>query len=155
MGYVLSAVTAQCVGAGDYRQVRYYTQKLIIMTYIGNWIMCFLLYLLLPGLISAYQLQLETALLAKQVILYYGVCVMLIWPLSFILPCTLRASSDTAFCMVVSMLSMWVFRVGLSFLLIYKLEIGVLGVWIAMTLDWAVRSLVFLIRYRGIRWQMK
>ena len=57
--------------------------------------------------------------------------------------------------MVVSMLSMWVFRVGLSFLLIYKLEIGVLGVWIAMTLDWAVRSLVFLIRYRGIRWQMK
>lgn len=27
-GYALSSVTAQCVDAGDYKQVRYYTKKL-------------------------------------------------------------------------------------------------------------------------------
>lgn len=33
MGYALSAITAQCVGAGDYTQVRYYTRKLLKYAY--------------------------------------------------------------------------------------------------------------------------
>ena len=33
MGYALSAVSAQCVGAGDYEQVRFYTRKLIKYAY--------------------------------------------------------------------------------------------------------------------------
>ena len=31
---------------------------------------------------------------------------------------------------------------------------GVLGVWIAMCLDWVVRALCFSLRYRGSRWQL-
>ena len=32
---------------------------------------------------------------------------------------------------------------------------GVFGVWIAMILDWVVRSIFFIIRYRGSKWENK
>ena len=32
---------------------------------------------------------------------------------------------------------------------------GILGVWFGMFIDWAVRSLLFAVRYLSGRWQMK
>jgi Na+-driven multidrug efflux pump len=55
--------------------------------------------------------------------------------------------------MVVSMLSMIVFRVGFSYLLVYTTNLGVLSVWIAMMVDWIVRSACFLWRYFSGRWK--
>ena len=53
------------------------------------------------------------------------------------------------------MFSMWVFRVGASFILARNLEMGVFGVWVAMTLDWLVRAIFFVWRYFSGRWQNK
>ena len=155
MGYALSAVSAQCVGARAYDQVRYYTKKLTAMSYLGLWIMNLLIFLLLPVITAAYQLTPETAQLARQLGIYNGVCAMVIWPLSFTLPNTLRSAGDASFCMTTAMFSMWTFRVAFSFVLADTFSMGVLGVWVAMTLDWLVRSVVFSIRYAGQRWQVK
>lgn len=57
--------------------------------------------------------------------------------------------------MVVSVLSMWIFRIGLSYLITYWLNIGVMGVWIAMTVDWVVRSAAFILRIAGGKWREK
>lgn len=155
MGYALSAVTAQCVGARDYGQVRYYTRKLMLFSYIGLWVMNLLIFALLPVITRAYNLTPDTTRLASQLVIYNGVCSMVIWPCSFTLPNTLRAASDASFCMVVALFSMWTFRVAASFVLAQTFSMGVLGVWIAMTLDWLVRSIIFVIRYRGDHWQTK
>ena len=80
---------------------------------------------------------------------------MLIWPEAFTLPNTLRAASDVKFCMILSIISMWVFRIAFSYIIAVRMGMGVLGVWIAMTVDWAVRAVLFIIRYRGKRWQHK
>ena len=48
---------------------------------------------------------------------------------------------------------MWVFRIGFSYILGVKLGMGVFGVWVAMTIDWAVRAVLFIIRYKGHRWE--
>ncbi len=155
MGYALSSVTAQCVGAGDYEQVRYYTRKLIAFSYVGLVVMNVVIVLLLPFIIRIYNLSPETGEIATKIILYHAVCVCLWWAPSFTLPNTLRAANDATFCMVVSVLSMWIFRIGFSYLLSLYFHMGVFGVWVAMTIDWLVRAAVFIVRYRSDKWQFK
>lgn len=55
--------------------------------------------------------------------------------------------------MTVSMLSMWIFRVGFSYILGQYLHMELVGVWLAMIIDWIVRSAVFLFRYVRGRWK--
>lgn len=42
-----------------------------------------------------------------------------------------------------------------SWLLCIKLEMGVFGVWAAMTIDWLVRAVCFAARYLRGRWMNK
>ena len=155
MNYALSAVSAQCVGAGDYSQVRYYTKRLMKYSYAGLVFMNVLIIAALPLIIRVYNLSQETGVLADKIITYHAICAVLIWAVAFTLPNTLRAANDVAFCMWVSMASMWIFRIGFSFVLAKYLGMGVFGVWVAMTIDWLVRAAVFLFRYRGKRWERK
>ena len=70
-----------------------------------------------------------------------------------ILPNVLRASNDVAFCMILSILSMWICRIGMSYVLGVRMGFGVFGVWVAMTMDWVVRAIFFVLRYRSGKWQ--
>lgn len=155
MGYALSSVSAQCVGAGDYEQVHYYTKKILGFSYLGNIVMNVFIIIILPLVIMAYNLSPETGSIARQIIIYHAICAVTIWPTSFTLPNTLRASNDAPFCMVVSILSMWIFRIGFSFFLAKTMDMGVFGVWVAMTIDWLVRAVIFAIRYRSRKWEQK
>lgn len=155
IGLALSAVVAQCVGANDYVQVRYYTKKLMKYSYASLIGMNLLIILILPFIIRIYNLSPETGQLARQIITYHAVFAMMIWPLSFTLPNTLRAANDVAYCMWVAIASMWIFRIAFSYVLGQYLGLGLLGVWMAMTTDWLVRSIFFVVRYRGRRWEPK
>ncbi|MDO4276358.1 MAG: MATE family efflux transporter [Eubacteriales bacterium] len=155
MGYALSAVSAQCVGAGDYGQVRYYTKKLLKFSYGGVVLMNLIIILTLSFIIHIYNLSPETGEMARRIITYHAVCAVLIWPPAFTLPNTLRAANDVGFCMWLSIASMWIFRIGFSFILAKNAGLGVFGVWIAMTIDWLVRAIFFIIRYRGTKWEFK
>lgn len=155
MGYALSSVSAQCVGAGDYQQVRYYTRKFLRYAYGANLFMNLLIVLALPAIIRIYSLSSQTGAMASQIIIYHAVLAVLIWAPSFTLPNTLRAANDVGYCMWISILSMWIFRIGFSFILAEYAGLGVFGVWVAMTIDWAVRCLFFVVRYRGKRWELK
>lgn len=155
MGNAILTVCAQCVGANEFQQVRYYTKKLMKIIYAGLVVSCIAVILLMPLVLDIYSLSEEAIKMAKQILAYHGICTMLIWPLSFSLPNTLRASNDVTFCMVLSIFSMWVFRIGFSYVLGLVFHLGVFGVWVAMTIDWAVRAVCFLIRYLRGKWQKK
>ena len=155
MGYALSSVSAQCVGAGDYEQVRYYTRKLTKYSYGAIIGMNAVIVLALPFIIKIYNLSQGTGVVASQIILYHAVLAITVWPMAFTVPNTLRAANDVGFCMWVSIGSMWVFRSGFSYVLGSYAGLGVFGVWVAMTIDWCVRAVFFMVRYRGSKWEMK
>ena len=46
-----------------------------------------------------------------------------------------------------------VFRFGFSYLLTMEFHMGIFGVWVAMTIDWLVRGIFFVCRYKSGRWQ--
>jgi len=53
-----------------------------------------------------------------------------------------------------SMLSMWLFRVIMGYVLGIIFKMGILGVWLAMDLEWGVRSILFMTRLKGKKWYM-
>lgn len=155
MGFAILTVVSRCVGAGDFTQARYYTKKLLGITYACIFGMGILILIALPFLIQLYHLSPEAAGYTRKIIYAHTLGAVTIWPLAFTIPNTLRAASDVKNTMVLSVFSMWVFRIGFSYLLGVRLGWGVFGVWIGMEIDWVFRAICFVHRYWGTKWQGK
>lgn len=153
IGMGMVTVVSQCVGAGDYEQVRFYTKKLMKYAIGAMALTNLLVIAAIPLITYAYRLSPETAAMTKNILLLHSICAIFIWPFSFTLPNTLRAANDVKFAMVVSLLSMWLCRIVMGVVFGAYLDLGVLGIWMAMILDWCVRSVFFLIRYGRGKWQ--
>ena len=115
--------------------------------------MAFSVFAVLPLILKAYHLSDVTAEATRQIIYFHGISAVLIWPLSFTLPSTFRASGDARACMIISMASMWLFRIIFSYVLGEYFGMGVFGVWVAMVIDWVFRALCFVIRYYRGGWK--
>ena len=153
IGLALVSVAAVCIGAGDFEQARYYTKKLMLIAVISIAALSAVLIGFSPWIMKVYHLSPETEQLAIQVIRYHAVLAMLIWVPTFTLPKTLRAAGDVVWTMFIAIGSMWVFRIGASYVFHNNFHMGLLGVWVAMTIDWAFRSICYCLRYRGHKWE--
>lgn len=149
----ITTVISQCVGANDYEQVHYYLKKLLAIIYVAMVGTVALIFLALPLILKAYNLSDQTAAAATNIIHFHGISAMIIWPLSFALPAAYRAAGDAKACMYTSIVSMWIFRIGFSYLVGKYMGLGVFGVWVAMVIDWVVRAICFIIRYFNGRWK--
>lgn len=152
IGLGMVTVISQCVGAGDYEQVKYYTKKLILCAYLAMIAVNVLIIAAFPLLFQIYHLSPGTVKLTKEILIFHGICACVIWPISFTFPNTLRAANDVKYTMIVSMLSMWICRILFAFFFAKRMGFGVLGVWYAMILDWCVRSVCFIGRYLSGKW---
>ncbi len=149
----ITTVISQCVGANDYEQVHYYLKKLLAIIYVAMVGTVALIFLALPLILKAYNLSDQTAAAATNIIHFHGISAMIIWPLSFALPAAYRAAGDAKACMYTSIVSMWIFRIGFSYLVGKYMGLGVFGVWVAMVVDWVVRAICFIIRYFNGKWK--
>ena len=149
----ITTVISQCVGANDYEQVHYYLKKLLAIIYVAMVGTVALIFLALPLILKAYNLSDQTAAAATNIIHFHGISAMIIWPLSFALPAAYRAAGDAKACMYTSIVSMWIFRIGVSYLVGKYMGLGVFGVWVAMVIDWVVRAICFIIRYFNGKWK--
>ena len=153
IGMAMLTVVGQCVGAKDYDAVKRYTKKLMFLSFVAVWIMTGFMILFSDTILSFYALSPETLELTKKVFLVHGICAVVIWPPSFALPNALRAANDVRFTMLVSLISMWTFRIGFSYVLAVYMDMGVVGIWVAMCIDWLCRSIFFIIRFARGKWK--
>lgn len=153
MNLAMLSVISQCVGAGDPKQVRYYTKKLMKWTHVMMFGTILIMQLLLPLILKLYDVSDTANTYVFYITMLHGCFGLLFWPPSFTLANTLRASNDVMFCMVISIISMWLMRTCGSYVLGTILEFGVVGVWMAMVLDWLVRGGFFLWRFWTDRWR--
>ncbi len=146
-------VIGQCVGAGSEEQVRYYLRRIMVITYIPQFLLeCFLILFLNP-ILSLYGLSPETTQLTWILVVIHCGCAAFLWPYAFVFPNMLRACNDVRFTMIVSIASMFTFRIGFSYFLGVWMGMGAIGVWIAMIVDWICRILCFALRYRSGKWR--
>ncbi|MHC1692993.1 MAG: MATE family efflux transporter [Sphaerochaetaceae bacterium] len=155
IGLAAITVIGQCMGAGDHEQAEMNAKRLMKIVYILMIILGALLFILTEPMVHLFNLGVESSTMAIELLRILYILNAAIWPLSFTLPQVLRASGDARFTMLVSVLSMWIFRIGFSFLLGAYMGLGLLGVWYAMFIDWAVRSICFTVRFRHGRWKQK
>lgn len=164
IGLALVTVVGQCVGAGEYKQARSYAKKMILVAYACMVASCGIMILFAPEVVGLFGYGREATVKSIIIIRYYGIMCSLIWPLAFTLPNALRSAGDARFTMIVSMASMWLCRIVMAYVLGPYMEknvfiegfgMGILGVWIAMTLDWVVRTIFFVARFSGHKWETK
>ncbi len=155
LSLAMITVVGQCVGARDYEQAVYYTRKLTLWAYLTMGLFNGAILLFLRPLVGIYELSGATMELAIQLVTIHAGCAIFFWPLSFVLPNALRAANDVKFTMIVSILSMAVWRLGFSYLLCVRMGWGAMGVWIAMVIDWLCRVTCFVTRFRSGVWKTK
>ena len=155
LGLAIITVIGQCMGAGETGQAVYYTKRLVGASYLCMLVMSAALFFSAGGLVTLFHLSPEACTMAAQVLRACAVGNVLFWPLAFTLPNSLRAAGDAIFTMAVSLGSMFVCRVVLSYVFAcaWGLNLGLLGVWLAMIADWVVRAAFFLFRYWRGRWK--
>lgn len=153
MGLAMITVVGRCVGAGDFKQVRYYTKKLMCMAYLATAVVNSIILVSLPWILQIYGLSPETTRLSYILVMIHNGFAILLWPAGFVLPNMLRACNDVRYTMVVSVFSMCVFRIGFSYIIGVNMGYGAIGVWIAMLLDWIFRSSLFAGRYFRGKWK--
>lgn len=152
IGIGMITVIGQCIGAGDVKQAKHYLFKLLKLAYIFTISAGVVLIALSRPICSWYQLSDETTAMTMQLLIYHSICSMLVHPLSFAQSNALRAANDVKYTMVVAIASMWICRIVFAYILALNFHLGVFGVWIAMTMDWGVRSFLFTRRVLTGKW---
>lgn len=147
-------IVGQCLGAGKPEEARYYTRRLIKLAYLCLLFTAGCTLLLSSPIISLFRLSPETAVLVRQLLLYYFCISVTLYPLAFTLTPCLRAAGDARYCMIGAMVGMWLGRIACSYLFVW-LGLGLMGVWYAIVADWVIRIAFFLPRVLGRSWLEK
>lgn len=155
IGLAVVTVVGQTIGAKRFEEAKHYTVRLCLLAAAAHLAICLPMTLGLHQIIGFYRLSPETANLAWTVSMIHGICCVLIWPPSFVLPNALRAADDVRFAMVVTMISMISCRILMSYVLGKYFGMGLVGVWIAMVIDWVMRGSIYGWRFFSGGWLKK
>jgi len=155
MGLASITVVGQCIGAGKPDQASLYAKRLLWKTYLFMGITSLSIYVFSPAIAHWFGLSEEAETIAVSVLRQCMLFSALVWPVSFELPNSLRAAGDAKYTMIVSMCSMWGFRVLFSYVLTTWAHLGLNGIWMGMYVDWICRAFFFVTRFRNGKWKTK
>ncbi len=150
---VAVTIIGQAVGAGVYgKELKKNMRSLVGYAMVFLIGMAIILYPVLPYLLKLYTPPPEVNALSLNILHLVLVFMPLTWPTAFILPACIRSTGDSLFVTIISVLSMWIFRVFGGWISVKILHLGLIGVWIFWCADWVVRSIAFMIRTRTSRY---
>ncbi len=152
LSLTIITVVGICIGSGNIDEARKFTKSFLVLSSMSFVVMGLIILPLFNPLIALFDPPAEIVDDIFLILLVNTLVQIPLWAISFITPSALRAAGDAKYTSVVSMLTMWLFRVVMGYVLGVVLGWGVLGVWIAMDLEWGVRGLIFLKRFYGTKW---
>ena len=152
MSLAMIPVVGRCLGAGDKKQAKHYAVLLLGIAVAGLFVTNAVLFFVIPTVAVWFSLSAEALAMCVTVVRWFSVFSVFFWAGSFTLPNALRSGGDAKFTMLVSIVSMWTFRVVLSYFFVLQLHMGLTGVWFGMFIDWICRCLCFVIRFLRGKW---
>ncbi|MED4228401.1 MATE family efflux transporter [Neobacillus cucumis] len=152
LSIAIVTVVGQCIGKRNVQDARKFIISMIGLGTVLFVIADAVLMPLFPFIVKLFSPPEEIIPTIFTLILISSVGHPLLWPISFIMPSALRAAGDSNFTSIASLLSMWLLRVILGYLLGITFGFGIVGVWAAMNIEWGMRTLIFALRFKGKKW---
>ena len=153
MGPVFITVIGQCMGNNNTQIAESYLKKLTKITVLLSFAWNLLIFVLTPLFMRFYALEPDTKQLVIWLVLIHNLFNAIAYPFSGALSNGLRAAGDVKFTMYVSVTSTIAVRLLLSWLLGVALQMGVIGIAIAMVSDWVIRAVIFFWRQKSGKWK--
>lgn len=155
MATVFITVVGQCVGAWDTEAAEWYIRKLTRLSLVLAVIWNIIVTALTPLMLLFYDLSDETKHLLLIIVIIHNVFCAFVQPFSGPLSGGLRAAGDIKFSMWNSIFTTVICRTFLSFLLAKWLGMGVIGITLAMVLDWCIKAVINIWRFKSGKWKDK
>lgn len=155
LGIAATTLVGQAVGKRDRETARRTLSVVVLLGSLSLLIVGIPCVPLAGALSSLYSRDPEVIRIAASLLRLNAIVSPFIWAVSFIMPSGFRGAGDATFPMAVSMASMWILRVSLGYVFALPLGMGVLGVWLAMMIDWVARAIFFSLRLRSGKWLAK
>ncbi|MCL2546034.1 MAG: MATE family efflux transporter [Oscillospiraceae bacterium] len=154
---IVVTMVGQAYGAKRYDEARKYMLKMIGLACLLQTGAALLTLPLMNTLINmnmgqAAQYQDEITSLARTVILLLAATMPLFWAPGFVGPNALRGAGDVRYTVVASLGSLFIVRLFGAWFLGRYLNLGLIGIWLAMAGDWVARSAIFMPRVLGKKW---
>ncbi len=151
LGSASTIITGRRFGKGQVMQAERQLRHVFWLSMIG---LCTLAFITVPlaGTLARFYTRDPQVIEVTKHLIWLNAAFMPIWAASWVLPAGLKGARDARFAMWVSMLGMWGCRVVAGYLLGIVLGMGVIGVWLGMFLDWAVRGICFWWRLTSGKW---
>ncbi|MFI3199991.1 MAG: MATE family efflux transporter [Eubacteriales bacterium] len=155
VGNLSVTVIGQCIGAEKRELARWYGGKFMYLSTFLVLISIFCFWPFRMLFIQLYKPDLSTIPIVMLLLLIGIIPMPFVWSMSNIMPYILRSAGDAVYSSVISLITMWIVRVGIGYLLAITLRMGINGIWIATSMEWIVRYFLFYYRYRGRKWLTK
>lgn len=152
LSLTIITVVGQCMGRRNIADSRRFIKSFLWISSFSFLLMSVILLPLFNPIVSLFHPPSKIVPEIFLIIAINSVAQIILWSIAFVTPSALRAAGDSKFTSIVSMLSMWLFRVVMGYIFAIILHFGVNGVWFAMDCEWGVRGAVFLYRFHGDKW---
>ncbi len=152
VGICLMTLVGQAIGAGRREEARYYVVKCTGIGLVGILISCLLVLAITGPVLQLAGMEPESAAMCREMVIAITIAKPLLWAFSFIPAYGMRAAGDVKFSMITSTATMWCMRVALCIFLVKTYHMGPMAVWYGMFADWALRGVIFGLRFISGRW---
>ncbi len=152
LSLALVTVVGQCMGQRNIKDSKKFIRSFAWLSSFSFLITGLLIMSMFNVLVSLFHPPSEIVPDIFKIMLITSIAQIPLWATSFIYPSALRAAGDSKFTSIVSLLSMWLFRIVLGYLLGIVLSFGIIGFWLAMNCEWGIRGIIFFLRTRGKKW---
>lgn len=152
VGIGLMTMVGQAIGAGRNEEAKYYVVKCTKIGLAGILVSCLLVLGITKPVLWLAGMEAESAAMCFDMVVAITIAKPLFWAFSFIPAYGMRAAGDVKFSMLTSTITMWCLRVALCVFLVKVFHMGPMAVWYGMFADWAVRGVVFFLRFRSGKW---
>lgn len=152
VGSAATTLVGQEMGAKNYKRAKSYGNISIAFGTIIMTVTAIVMFIICPWVFKLLTPVTEVQLLSIS-ILRIGMFAEPLYGVSIVATGALRGAEDTFVPSVLNLLSIWVVRITLSFILVK--QYGLVGVWIANTVELCVRGLLLLIRQKYSKYYFK
>ena len=145
-------VCGQCIGAGKLDLCKRYCRSMIK----GGCIVLLLTVLVLlpmsPLLLKLYNPDPNSVKMIITMLCVAVIPMPLIWCNAFVTPTMLRSAGDVKYTTYVSLALLLVGRVTLGYFLTIVMNLGPVGIWISMVVEWLLRVVLMEKRFKSGKW---